>query len=911
MANKRFTRKPSRSAIRGAAGCATEEAFVRHLRRPTREATRHWADVLGEPLYAELQALTLASGRLPRLPASSARVLILPGLMGSSLRHPERGLLWFNPAAILAGELPALSLPEAKACAAESVLPFVYFRLRWRLRAAGFRVDYWPYDWRQAPRLTAQRLLADLRAAALTTPTLLVAHSFGGLVAAHALQADTGPAPVLGRVVTLGTPFAGTPAARAALSGAAPLLRRLAWLDWQHTAPELASSPLSTWPGLQVLCPEGDAALSLGRTHADPRLACIIARNDGTVPLASAAQPAAVGVPVATVRGSHGLLPSLPHVAAVAMDFLRHGQLGPPRTDLPQPTDASLTDGSSAVTPLPVAARWHSLPRAAQWRFLAEWVAPIAGPPPAVSPVDWPVDWHVACGDITQTRADLIILGVSRHVVPAGPLRALKAVDRVREMIAHGLYTPLAGQVFCMPPARSGHPAVLLTGLGDFDRLTPQVLEAAMHQALQLAATLGAKHVATVLLGTASGITPARALRAQQRAILACPTPPRCVTWITRRPARAAWLRRQLGLPTAPEATDKPRRGSAALPAYLWVRQETVARRTLLRMTLLTDRAKAALPTGSVSFDSKLQARILAPLARESSPNGIDTAGKALAEALPPPVRAALMALGETPVVVVHDVNASRWPWETLHVGGATPRPALQAGLARHLEAEALDTARWLTARPATLPCQVLLVINPTQDLPGAEAEGQQLQTLWAADPRVTLTVLAGREATRSHVLAALSTGRHELVHYAGHAMFDALDPPASGLLCARGERLRGADVAALPTPPRLLFANACESGRIRRAPASHTVAHQRAVAATGLAEAFLRAGIGHYLGTWWPVSDGPAATFAVAFHRALLAGAACGPAVLAARRAVHDTGSADWADFMHYGDPGAAVFGD
>jgi len=56
-------------------------------------------------------------------------------------------------------------------------------------------------------------------------------------------------------------------------------------------------------------------------------------------------------------------------------------------------------------------------------------------------------------------------------------------------------------------------------------------------------------------------------------------------------------------------------------------------------------------------------------------------------------------------------------------------------------------------------------------------------------------------------------------------------------------------------------------------------------------------------------VGDGAAATFATCFHRSLLEGANCGRAMLAARAALRQQGSGDWADYLHYGDPTAELF--
>jgi hypothetical protein len=412
------------------------------------------------------------------------------------------------------------------------------------------------------------------------------------------------------------------------------------------------------------------------------------------------------------------------------------------------------------------------------------------------------------------------------------------------------------------------------------------------------------------LMGTSTGISPAVALAAQQAGVriasarAALQFEPQIV-WLSSQTRRAAWLRKQLGLPRANHPAPTNRAPPSALPDYLLVRQEQEGRRTVLRVALLPGRSKAALLAGTRVLEAKAQAKVFAPLADGAGTAGVDAAGKALAALLPDEIVAALTPASESPLVVVHDTAASRWPWETLQFGTAPNRPALAGGMARHLEATGLDMARWQATRPTPAALNILLIMNPTQDLAGADSEGHQLQALWAADERVRLAVLAGKEATRTRVLAALRSGRFDLVHYAGHAMFDDINPAESGLLCARREVLRGADLATLMNPPYLMLANACESGRVRGLPRKQ----RQAALSASLAEAFLRAGIAHYLGTWWPVADGAAATFATCFHRSLLDGANCGGAMLAARAALRQQGSGDWADYLHYGDPTAELF--
>ena len=70
-----------------------------------------------------------------------------------------------------------------------------------------------------------------------------------------------------------------------------------------------------------------------------------------------------------------------------------------------------------------------------------------------------------------------------------------------------------------------------------------------------------------------------------------------------------------------------------------------------------------------------------------------------------------------------------------------------------------------------------------------------------------------------------------------------------------------------------------------------------------GLAEAFLRGGVANYLGTYWPVGDASAKSFAETFYTELLIGKTIGEALLEGRKKVEkEVKSVDWADYIHYG---------
>jgi CHAT domain-containing protein len=224
--------------------------------------------------------------------------------------------------------------------------------------------------------------------------------------------------------------------------------------------------------------------------------------------------------------------------------------------------------------------------------------------------------------------------------------------------------------------------------------------------------------------------------------------------------------------------------------------------------------------------------------------------------------------------------------------------------------------ARWRETRVPGERLRVLLVVDPTEDLPGAAAEGAALTPLLARH-EAEVETLAGGEATRDRVRSLLRSGRFDVLHFAGHGYFDPERPGESGLLCAGDEVLRGVDLDGIGDLPALVFFNACEAARVRRrtaarraatSPRGSTPRHATRRPSTSLAEAFLVGGVANFLGTHWPVGDDAALTFSTSLYPALLSERPLGHAIRDARRAVQARGSADWADYVHYGNAAFAL---
>jgi CHAT domain-containing protein len=197
----------------------------------------------------------------------------------------------------------------------------------------------------------------------------------------------------------------------------------------------------------------------------------------------------------------------------------------------------------------------------------------------------------------------------------------------------------------------------------------------------------------------------------------------------------------------------------------------------------------------------------------------------------------------------------------------------------------------------ASPPLRLLIVCaDPSGDLPQVEREGLEIVSQLDGNP----TLLARMVTEADLKFARRELKDHDFVHFAGHA------EPAQkatdygwrlddGLLIGR----EIADMGAGRPMPSLVFSNACRSAAFTESNGDGQV--------FGLAQAFLTAGVRHYVGTQWEMVDGQGAQFARHLYTDLSRGASVGAAVRNARnRVIAESGEGQlaWASYVLYGDP-------
>jgi hypothetical protein len=177
---------------------------------------------------------------------------------------------------------------------------------------------------------------------------------------------------------------------------------------------------------------------------------------------------------------------------------------------------------------------------------------------------------------------------------------------------------------------------------------------------------------------------------------------------------------------------------------------------------------------------------------------------------------------------------------------------------------------------------RVLVVADPAADahLPGAQEEGvavadlfESFNTIYKDNPsstRVEVVRLFGPlEATRTNVLRELTVRSYDVLHFAGHCVYQwDGDPTMSGWVFNRKnkELLTANELNRIDRIPKFVFSNACESG------ITPDRSQERAVdLAPSFAEAFFARGVSNFVCTAWPVNDVAAQRFALKVYAGLL----------------------------------------
>jgi CHAT domain-containing protein len=201
-------------------------------------------------------------------------------------------------------------------------------------------------------------------------------------------------------------------------------------------------------------------------------------------------------------------------------------------------------------------------------------------------------------------------------------------------------------------------------------------------------------------------------------------------------------------------------------------------------------------------------------------------------------------------------------------------------------------------AKPPSLAAAGKEVKRIQEDLEKAWPDETEIEVLWR------------EQADGGRLNEALLDPDYDVIHYAGHADFDAREPELSGLLLHDHEIFFAEKIHRLLKGRPLVFLNACKSGRTANEEEPQKVKEYLQKPAGGLASYFIYGGARACIGALWPIYDGPAAEFAVEFYNKVLEGHMIGEAMWLARQYIRKEhpNQITWASFVLYGDPTARL---
>ena len=357
----------------------------------------------------------------------------------------------------------------------------------------------------------------------------------------------------------------------------------------------------------------------------------------------------------------------------------------------------------------------------------------------------------------------------------------------------------------------------------------------------------------------------------------------------------------------------------------------------------------ASIPEREIPLDPDLVMSANDELAAEPDPFMQSERGRLLEKLLVPAELRAQFST-DAPLVMMLDSTIARIHWEMVAQPDLTSpakTTSVETDGANDGESPGFDPDRFLgtsrgftrqlrtTIAPPPEPpppprrvMRVLVVADPAEDahLPGAEEEGVEVADLFdrfnsvyeeLSYNRVEVVRLFGPyEATRTAVLRHLLLHSYDVLHFAGHCVYDAGRPENSGWIFSGGKRISANELNRIDRIPKFVFSNACESGIT-----PDRSEMRSAELAPSFAETFFKRGITNFVCTAWPVDDAAAREFALTLYANMLGlyradaresryeptdPQPMHAAMREARLAIAESlgGARTWGAYQHYGSP-------
>ncbi|MHA1696822.1 MAG: CHAT domain-containing protein [Candidatus Helarchaeota archaeon] len=271
--------------------------------------------------------------------------------------------------------------------------------------------------------------------------------------------------------------------------------------------------------------------------------------------------------------------------------------------------------------------------------------------------------------------------------------------------------------------------------------------------------------------------------------------------------------------------------------------------------------------------------------------NIIKKLGKLVYQLIPGPMREAIKKID--PKYLIFETGDLFVPFELAHDG--EDFICLKYCIGKRI----LDENKDFSAPPICFGTSefdfMMVESNPNKDL---ELKDREYIEKIIKNYDINFKTLKDKNATKKLILDLIKSTPIEIIHFAGHGMFDEKNPDNSGILLEDGiltaHEIRNMKIKGFP----LIFANACESASITKV--------NKIKGVGGVARSFLGSGAIGFIGPLWEITDDLAAEFAMKFYEKLLIDRlTVGDAIKEVKIELKSKYSDIlWATFNYYGDP-------
>ncbi|HUY00189.1 MAG TPA: CHAT domain-containing protein [Candidatus Deferrimicrobium sp.] len=242
----------------------------------------------------------------------------------------------------------------------------------------------------------------------------------------------------------------------------------------------------------------------------------------------------------------------------------------------------------------------------------------------------------------------------------------------------------------------------------------------------------------------------------------------------------------------------------------------------------------------------------------------------------------------DTPTFLQLQIDDIEIPWDFLHNGKSFLINELATGNI------IMEPTEYKLIKPIEFgkdKINVLIIGNPLGDLQYTNEEAEfirsALKEILIVDD---VKILLGNEASRENVIDYFKSGKYQLIHYAGHTVFNDATPSKSGLVlkgeqiltCGELERILESVNEKKSYHP-IVYLNSCDASKIKSVETK-----DGAIKFDGISISLIRGGALGCVGNYWGVEDEAIKEFSINFYKLLLAGIPVGEAMRQSRNLIY-----------------------